>query len=113
MHHLCELPRLGKAAAKQMLGPYMKSVDLTKLSGGGLTGEVKNSKFSGGSYEDDMNKTGAAAAAGGAAPAAGGGGGGGYTLDEVAKHTTKNDCWVVVSGQVLACHQWTTYLVIR
>merc|ERR1719203_515479 len=42
----------------------------------------------------------------------GGGGGGGsaaalppgmsaYTLDEVAKHTTKGDCWVVVSGQVL------------
>merc|ERR1719203_1572028 len=42
----------------------------------------------------------------------GGGGGGGsaaalppgmsaYTLDEVAKHTTKGDCWVVVAGQVL------------
>merc|ERR1711861_90242 len=29
------------------------------------------------------------------------GGGGGYTLEEVAKHTTKTDCWVVVSGQVL------------
>merc|ERR1712217_321905 len=24
-----------------------------------------------------------------------------YTMDEVAKHTTKGDCWVVVSGQVL------------
>merc|ERR1712151_91934 len=45
--------------------------------------------------------------------AGGGGGGGGgaavdlppgmsaYTLEEVAKHTTKSDCWVVVSGQVL------------
>merc|ERR1712048_567026 len=31
----------------------------------------------------------------------GGGGGGGYTMEEVAKHTTKTDCWVVVSGQVL------------
>merc|ERR1711966_47205 len=29
------------------------------------------------------------------------GGGGGYTLEEVAKHTTKGDCWVVVAGQVL------------
>merc|ERR1712070_1219830 len=28
-------------------------------------------------------------------------GGGGFTLAEVAKHTTKTDCWVVVSGQVL------------
>merc|ERR1719395_117053 len=45
---------------------------------------------------------GAVAAAGGdaaapaAAPAAKG-----FTLDEVAKHTTKEDCWVVVGGQVL------------
>merc|ERR1719230_1491781 len=31
----------------------------------------------------------------------GGGGGGGMTLAEVAKHTTKSDCWVVVAGQVL------------
>merc|ERR1711971_509700 len=30
-----------------------------------------------------------------------GGGGGGYTMEEVAKHVTKDDCWVVVSGQVL------------
>merc|ERR1712099_218680 len=29
------------------------------------------------------------------------GGGGGLTMAEVAKHTTKTDCWVVVSGQVL------------
>merc|ERR1719146_517378 len=28
-------------------------------------------------------------------------GGGGYSMAEVAKHTTKADCWVVVSGQVL------------
>merc|ERR1719388_111532 len=30
-----------------------------------------------------------------------GGGGGGMTMEEVAKHTSKTDCWVVVSGQVL------------
>merc|ERR1711998_284313 len=29
------------------------------------------------------------------------GGGGGYTMEEVAKHTSKTDCWVVVDGQVL------------
>jgi len=28
-------------------------------------------------------------------------GGGGYTMEEVAKHTSKTDCWVVVAGQVL------------
>jgi cytochrome b involved in lipid metabolism len=27
--------------------------------------------------------------------------GGGYTMEEVAKHTSKSDCWVVVAGQVL------------
>merc|ERR1719245_1683772 len=40
----------------------------------------------------------------GAAPAASApasGGGGGYTLEEVAKHTTKSYCWVVVNGEVL------------
>merc|ERR1719464_2350695 len=36
-----------------------------------------------------------------AAAAASGGGGGGYTLEEVAKHTSKSDCWVVVNGEVL------------
>merc|ERR1712066_380402 len=30
-----------------------------------------------------------------------GGGGGGLTMAEVAKHTTKTDCWVVVRGEVL------------
>merc|ERR1712087_588683 len=29
-------------------------------------------------------------------------GGGGFSMDEVAKHTTKADCWVVVAGQVLS-----------
>merc|ERR1719265_383486 len=35
------------------------------------------------------------------APGGGGGGAGGYSMEEVAKHTTKGDCWVVVAGQVL------------
>jgi flavocytochrome c len=90
----------GKAATKWILGNDVKAVDLKDLSKGGLSGKVEASKLSGGSYEDGMNKSGggAAAAAAEAAPA---GGGGGYSLDEVAKHTTKGDCWVVVGGQVL------------
>merc|ERR1712176_1292083 len=63
---------------------------LKELSGGGLTGAVQSSKLSGGSYEDGMNES-----------AGGGGGGGGITMEEVAKHTSKSDCWVVVAGQVL------------
>merc|ERR1712125_168616 len=70
----------GKAACKYILGDDIRDVDLKELSGGGLTGAVESSKFSGGSYEDGMNKATAAAA-----PA---GGGGGYSMDEVAKHTT-------------------------
>merc|ERR1712048_1393802 len=55
----------------------------------------------GGSY-DGMNKAGAEAAA---KPKKEkketGGGGGGLTMAEVAKHTSKTDCWVVVAGEVL------------
>merc|ERR1712014_567478 len=51
----------GKAATKYILGNDVKTVDLKELTGGGLTGEVKSSKFSGGSYEDNMNDTKAAA----------------------------------------------------
>merc|ERR1719230_1996448 len=87
----------GKAAAKYMLGADMKDVDLVAITGGGLTGAVEGSKLAGGSYEDKMNS----AAPGAAAAAAGGGGGGGYSMEEVAKHTSKSDCWVVVDGQVL------------
>merc|ERR1712054_189622 len=54
----------GKAATKYILGNDVKKVDLKELTGGGLDGSVKASKFSGGSYEDNMND-----AKGGAAPA--------------------------------------------
>jgi flavocytochrome c len=101
----------GTNAAKYMLGADAKPTDLCALSGGGLTGEVKASKNAGGSYEDNMNKTGTGgdsvaksggeAKKGGAAKKSGGGGGGGYTLAEVAKHTTEDDCWVVLHGRVL------------
>merc|ERR1719453_2798976 len=97
----------GVAATKYILGSDVKKVNLKELTGGGLTGEVKSSKFSGGSYEDNMNESKAGAVKAGA-PAkkekkakSGGGGGGGFTMAEVAKHTTKTDCWVVVDGQVL------------
>merc|ERR1719330_1207235 len=33
--------------------------------------------------------------------AGGGGGGGGLTPEEVAKHTTKSDCWVILHDKVL------------
>merc|ERR1719162_509605 len=51
-----------------------------------------------------MNKSsggGGGAAAPAAAKAKKSGGGGGYSMEEVAKHNKKGDCWVVVEGQVL------------
>jgi len=90
----------GKHACEWILGGDVKATDLKSLSKGGLSGEVKASKFSGGSYEDNMNESKGGAAGGGAAPAASGGVKG-YSMDEVAKHTTEQDCWVVVNGEVL------------
>merc|ERR1719156_378406 len=83
----------GKHAALAMLGDDAKPTSLSELSGGGLSGKVEGSSLAGGSYEDNMNKSAAKDAGSG-----GGGGGGapGFTMDEVAKHTTKADCWVVV-----------------
>merc|ERR1712117_67764 len=46
----------GKHCAKYMLGAGVKETSLITLSGGGLSGAVESSKFSGGSYEDGMNK---------------------------------------------------------
>merc|ERR1719203_1954316 len=86
----------GEHCAKYMLGDKVKATSLTELSGGGLTGEVTSSKFSGGSYEDGMNKADKKKP-----KAKKSGGGGGLTMDEVAKHVTNTDCWVVVNGEVL------------
>merc|ERR1739848_509163 len=55
----------GKHCAKYMLGAGMKDTSIAQLSGGGLSGAVESSKFSGGSYEDNMNKSAAPAAKGG------------------------------------------------
>merc|ERR1712241_805248 len=101
----------GKAAAKYILGDDMKPTSLSDLSGGGLSGKVESSKLSGGSYEDNMNKS----AVSSAKPASGAegktavspakkkksGGGGGLTMAEVQKHVTKTDCWVVLHDRVL------------
>merc|ERR1712048_1406317 len=97
----------GKHCCEYMLGADVKATSLFDLSGGGLSGAVESSKLSGGSYEDTMNKGKGGEKA--AKPAKekkekkekSGGGGGGMTMAEVAKHTTKTDCWVVVSNQVL------------
>merc|ERR1712060_1013425 len=47
----------GEAATKYILGSDVKKVDLKELTGGGLYGSVKASKFSGGAYEDNMNES--------------------------------------------------------
>ncbi|CAK0798423.1 unnamed protein product [Prorocentrum cordatum] len=91
----------GLAATKYMLGADCKPVSLKDLSGGGLTGEVTASKNAGGSYEDGMNKGAEGGKAKGGAAPAGKGGVKGYSMEEVAKHTSKTDCWVVVAGEVL------------
>merc|ERR1719473_2143801 len=72
----------GKHCAEYMLGE-IKPQSLAQLSGKFNTAPAKAAPAP-------------AAAAPAAAPAAGG-----FTLDEVAKHVTKEDCWVVVDGQVL------------
>lgn len=82
----------GKACSDYMLGRNVRKVNLKDISGGGISGGGTNkSALSGGSYEDDAAKGGAVAA----------GGSKGLTMEEVAKHTTEQDCWVVVNGQVL------------
>lgn len=52
-----------------------QDVDLVKLTGGGLTGNVESSKLAGGSYEDKMNAAAPAGTVASAAPVANGGGG--------------------------------------
>ncbi|CAD7926402.1 unnamed protein product [Amoebophrya sp. A25] len=82
----------GKACATYMFGKNgLKATSLQTLSGGGISGGgTEKSALSGGSYEDAPG-----------APAAASGGDGKLTLEEVAKHTSEDDCWVVVNGDVL------------
>ena len=75
----------------------MRDTDLEKLFAGGLGGKVAGSFLCGGPYEDDLN--GAPAAAASVVPVAGGGGG--YTVEEVAKHNTKEDGSVILNDRVL------------
>ncbi|CAK0848791.1 unnamed protein product [Prorocentrum cordatum] len=77
----------GPAAAKCTLGADCKPASLKDLSGGGHAGEVTAPKNAGGSHEDGMNK--------------GAGGVKGYSMEEVAKHASKTDCWMVAAGEVL------------
>ena len=56
------------------------------------------SSRAGASCEDGKNTAAKAAAQ---AAAAGGGSGGGFTMEEDALHTTKSDCSVVVSAELL------------
>lgn len=76
----------GKACAKYMLGENVTDVSLKDLAGG-----------------DPAPKPVSSGTPISAAPAAGGAvaGSPGFSMDEVAKHTTKDDCWVVLHGRVL------------
>jgi len=91
----------GLNAAKYMLGADVTPTSLAELSKGGVSGGVKKASLAGGSYEDDMNagsakKAAAPAAQKGGAPAAAG-----FVMGDVAKHNSKESCWVVVNNQVL------------
>lgn len=77
----------GKACAEYMLGADMKTVALKDLAGAEPV--AKPAAATGGAAASPAAGTAAAPAAAG------------YTLEEVAKHTTKDDCWVVLHGQVL------------
>jgi len=88
----------GQACAKYMLGDDMKETSLFDLSGGGLAGDTDGPKTGGGSYEDGMIKKPVSVPRG---PDNKVQEVGGFTMEEVAKHTTKSDCWVVLHNNVL------------
>mmetsp|Transcript_1622 Transcript_1622/g.3517 ORF Transcript_1622/g.3517 Transcript_1622/m.3517 type:complete len:601 (-) Transcript_1622:207-2009(-) len=74
----------GRACAEYMLGADVTKTSLVTLAGG-MPGQTESKP---------------AASTAAAAPAAVEASSG-YTLEEVAKHVTKDDCWVVLNGQVL------------
>merc|ERR1712032_1007476 len=78
----------GAAATKYMLGNDVKETSLFDLSGGGITAasaeEPSAVAPAAQQKEDKVKKPKEKKAASG----------GGLTMDEVAKHTTKEDCWV-------------------
>jgi len=85
----------GKACAKYMLGDDVRDTSLFELSGGGLEAaaeeepkavvSVQSKEAPVVEEEDEDDDT----------------GDGGFTVEEVAKHTTKEDCWVILHGRVL------------
>merc|ERR1712032_299662 len=85
--------------AKYMLGNDVKDTSLFELSGGGLAASADEPKAAAPvaaqpgaqSKEDKVKKPKEKKTASG----------GGLTMDEVAKHTTKEDCWVVLHNRVL------------
>merc|ERR1712048_1471695 len=68
-----------------VIGKYAPDAVIGELGGGG-GGDAEDDDDDDDDDESDEDEGGAA---------------GGYSLEEVAKHTSKTDCWVVVSGQVL------------
>ena len=76
----------GKHCAEYMLGE-IKPTSLALISG--QVGSGKGAAPA------------AAAAGGDAAPAAAASAGASYSMEEVANHTTKESCWVVLDGKVL------------
>merc|ERR1712151_1154961 len=83
-----------REAAKFMLGDAAE-VDPKRLQ------DLRRLPAKAGAAPAAAEKAAAAPAPAAAAAPAKGGGSGGMTMAEVAKHITKDDCWVVVSGQVL------------
>jgi len=93
-------------SAAKHAGSNMKLVDLKSFK----SGREPNSKIS--QLQDTQSKIQSTIEAaqtnefwGAAAPAKKkkAGGGGGIAMEEVAQHNSKDDCWVVVAGQVLNC----------
>jgi len=84
----------GRACAKYMLGSDVKDTSLFDLSGGGLSAAAEEPK----AVETAVAEKPKEASAKKVKKASSGGG---LTMEEVAKHTTKEDCWVVLHNRVL------------